>query len=318
VALPVAATYLLLQPARHLGVSHVYAIALALGIGLGLASCTFFLALVLFDGTRAAALGMDVLLLFVALIVWRRAGPPPPPRTPRSSSERVLAVAVLAAAVAGATSFLANSLDTPHGRWDAWATWNLRARWLADASPVWREAFAKPTIHGDYPLLVPASVARLWVYAGARDTVAPAIIGAAYATALVLLLYAVLASLRGRAQALVGAVWLLGSPVFLRIAPWQYADVPLAFNLLAVLASLALWRSGSRAAPAGPGVGGCRRRPGGVDEERGVDAGPRHRRRACGTRDRAARGDLRAAAWFAAGCCRRLRSGSYFRTALPP
>ena len=60
VALPVAATYLLLQPARHLGVSHACAIALAIGIGLGLASCTFFLALVLFDGTRAAALGMDV------------------------------------------------------------------------------------------------------------------------------------------------------------------------------------------------------------------------------------------------------------------
>lgn len=240
-ALPVAATYLLLQPARRAGVSQVCTIALAIGLGLGIASCAFFLALVLFDGRRAGVIAIDGVLLLFALIVWRRSGThSATPRTPLSSSESVLAVAVLAAAAAGITSFLANTLDLPHGEWDAWATWNLRARWLADTGPAWRAAFAKPTIHGDYPLLLPATVARLWVYAGANEPIVPAVVAATYSTAVVLLLYAALAALRGRAQGLIGALCLLGTPVFLRVAPWQYADIPLAFNLLAVVTLLAL------------------------------------------------------------------------------
>lgn len=240
-ALPVGATYLLLQPARRAGASRVCTTALAIGAGLGIASCTFFLALVLFDGRRAGVIGVDAVLMAFALAVWRRSGTCPAARpAPLSSRERVLAIAVLVAAAAGATSFLANTLEDPQGRWDAWATWNLRARWLADAGPAWRAAFAKPTVHGDYPLLLPATVARLWVYGGAHDPIVPAAVAAAYGTALVLLLYAALAALRGRAQGLIGALCLLGTPLFLRIVPWQYADVPLAFNLLAVVALLSL------------------------------------------------------------------------------
>ncbi|MEO8603443.1 MAG: hypothetical protein ABI629_12775 [bacterium] len=240
-ALPVGAAYLLLQPARRAGMSRTCATALAIGAGLGIASCTFFLALVLFDGQRAGVIGVDAVLMAVALVVWRRAGTVAAQQpAPLSSSERVLAIALCIAAAAAATSFLANTLEDPHGRWDAWATWNLRARWLADAGPAWRTAFAKPTGHGDYPLLLPDTVARLWVYGGTRDVIVPAAVAAAYGAALVLLLYAGLAALRGRAQGLIGALCLLGTPVFLRILPWQYADVPLAFNLLAVVTLLAL------------------------------------------------------------------------------
>lgn len=240
-ALPMAATYLLLQPARRDGASRALTTALAIGLGLGLASCTFFVALEAFDGGRAGVIGIDALLLAAALVVWRRAGAvPAAPSTPLAGRERLLAAALLVAAAAAATSFLANTLQDPHGRWDAWATWNLRARWLAEAGPVWRDGFAKPTIHGDYPLLLPGTVARLWVYGGGRDLVAPAAVAAAYGAALILLLYAALASLRDRTQGLIGALCLLGTPFLLRIVAWQYADVPLAFNLLAVVALLAL------------------------------------------------------------------------------
>jgi hypothetical protein len=219
------------------------ALALAIGLGLGIASCTYFVALVLFDGARAAVVGIDAVLLLVALAVRQRSGPPHPAasRGRLSSHERVLAVAVLVAAAAAAISFLANTREAPHGDWDAWATWNLRARWLADTGAAWRDAFPKPTMHGDYPLLVPATVARLWVYGGTKAPAVPAGVAAAYGAALVLLLYAALATVRGRAQGLIGALCLLGTPVFLRVVPWQYADVPLAFNLLAVCALLALF-----------------------------------------------------------------------------
>ncbi|MBX3027044.1 hypothetical protein KF840_19240 [bacterium] len=240
-AVPVAATYLLLQPARREGASRGLTTALAIGLGLGLSSCTFFVALELCDGGRAGVAGIDALLLAAALVAWRRAGAAPAaPSTPLSAREGLLVAAVLAAALAAAISFLANTVQDPHGRWDAWATWNLRARWLAEAGPAWRDGFAKPTIHGDYPLLLPGAVARLWVYGGGRDLVAPAAVAAAYGAALILLLYAALSSLRDRTQGLIGALCLLGTPFLLRIVAWQYADVPLAFNLLAVVALLAL------------------------------------------------------------------------------
>jgi len=317
--LPVAATYLLLAPVRRGGASQAYAIALSIGVGLGIASCTFFLALVLFDGRRAGAMAIDALLFVCALIVWRRCAAPPATRpAPWSSNQRLLAVAVVCAATAGATSFLANTLDSPHGNWDAWATWNVRARWLAEAGSAWRTSFAKPTMHGDYPLLLPATVARLWVYAGADAPFVPAAVAAAYATALVLLLYAALAALRGRAQGLIGALCLLGTPVFLRVAPWQYADVPLAFNLLAVITSLALYdRDPTRGRPllvwagVAAGLAAWTKNEGmmlllGIVGVRAVLLIARRP------------ADLRGAAWFAAGLLPPAATVLYFKWRLAP
>jgi hypothetical protein len=257
-ALPMAATYLLLHAARAAGLSRIGSLALAIGLGLGLASCAFLLALILFDGRRSGVMAIDAAFLLLALAVrWRSpASGIRRPAAPFGVAEHLLVLSLVAASVAGAVSFLANTLDSPHGRWDAWATWNVRARWLAAAGAAWRDAVAPPAIHGDYPWLVPATVARLWVYAGGAPTAVPAAVAFAYAAALVALLYACLAALRGRAQALVAALCLLGTPLFLRIAPWQYADLPLAFNLLAALALLALYdRDPQRGRPLLPWAG---------------------------------------------------------------
>lgn len=242
-ALPVAATYLLLRPLRAAGLGTTGVVALALGLGLGLSSCLFLLALIVSDGSRTGVIALDAAFLLVALAISRRL---PTPAVPRRAAhggtvETVLLVAVAVASLAAAVSFLANTFDAPHGRWDAWATWNVRARWLATAGTAWRESVLQPAVHGDYPWLVPATVARLWVYAGETPIAVPAALAFAYTVALVALLYAGLAALRDRTQGLVAALCLLGTPLFLRLAPWQYADLPLAFQLLAVLTLLALY-----------------------------------------------------------------------------
>lgn len=217
-------------------------IALAVGIGLGLASGAYFVALVLFGGARVGVIAVDVALVALAIAVarYRAAAPPPLPAQPFSLLERGLAAAVLIAALAAAAAFAANTVAAPHGEWDAWAIWNLRARWLYRAGPAWWTAFTKETIHGDYPVLLPSAVARLWAYRGADPTLVPAALAAAYAGALVLLLYGALAALRGRAQGLLGALCLLGTPLFPSRAAWQYADIPLAYYVLATLVLLAL------------------------------------------------------------------------------
>jgi hypothetical protein len=147
-------------------------VALAIGIGFAVSSCTFFLSLLLFDGARLGVIAIDLaLLLLAAVAAWRRPGRPqarvPHPSSPR---DRLLVAAVLAAALTGAIAFFINTLEDPHGQWDAWMTWNLRARALVRAGPAWRTLFAPPTVHGDYPLMVPAAVARIWVYGGAEDS----------------------------------------------------------------------------------------------------------------------------------------------------
>jgi hypothetical protein len=217
-------------------------VALAIGIGFAVSSCTFFLSLLLFDGARLGVIAIDLaLLLLAAVAAWRRPGRPqarvPHPSSPR---DRLLVAAVLAAALTGAIAFFINTLEDPHGQWDAWMTWNLRARALVRAGPAWRTLFAPPTVHGDYPLMVPAAVARIWVYGGAEDPSVPAALAAAYAGAIVLLIYGALAALRGQTAGLLGALCLLGTPLFLRSAPWQYADIPLAFCVLAAVALLAM------------------------------------------------------------------------------
>jgi hypothetical protein len=142
-------------------------------------------------------------------------------------------------------------------------------------------------------------------------------VGAVYGTALVLLLYAALATLRGRAQALVGALCLLGTPVFLRVVPWQYADVPLAFNLLAVVASLALYDQDPTRRPVLVWAGVA----GGLaawtkNEGMVLVLGIIVVRAALMVVRRAP--DLRAAAWFAAGLLPPAVVALYFKIALAP
>src|SRR5579871_4930579 len=68
----------------------------------------------------------------VALILqfWRRRREPPPANQPRSSFVILPAAALLVALVL-ATAAIASGWDSlPHGNWDAWSIWNLRAKFL--------------------------------------------------------------------------------------------------------------------------------------------------------------------------------------------
>ena len=224
--------------------------ALALGLGLGASSLGYFLSLIA-HGASGGVGWFDCSLLLVGAVAARAAavraraagsgGARARAFAPNISvRDRVLLVAVTVAALAGAAAFVANTIANPHGEWDAWAIWNLRARELVRAGADWRTSVSEQTVHGDYPLLLPGAVARLWVYIGTESTLAPALLAAAYAAALVVLMYAVLTAVRGRTQGLLGALCLLGTPAFLTTAAWQYADIPLGYYLLAALGLLAV------------------------------------------------------------------------------
>jgi hypothetical protein len=162
--------------------------------------------------------------------------PPPAARTTTLATAAAVTLLIVTAAVA-LLSFLSASAVYPHGEWDAWAQWNLRARFLFRglADGAWQQAFA-PILqwsHPDYPPLVPASVARLWTYAGRETLAAPIAFAGIMAACTVLAAGLSAARIRGAARGCLAAAVILACPSFVRYAASQCADIALGFFMLA-------------------------------------------------------------------------------------
>ena len=208
--LPIAIAFLLIKrtwpPRRQDGPP--LTLSLAIGVGLGIGSGTFFLSLVLFNGSPSGTLSLEVGLLLLALTWWIF-------RRQRRTSSAVsftaepwhplhwLAVIGMAeGGVAVLATFVLNSMASPHGEWDAWAIWNLRARFLFRGRPDWHTAFSQHLAwsHPDYPPLLPSAIARSWAFIGADPTIVPITVALLFSAATVGLLYSSLWWLRSRSQ----------------------------------------------------------------------------------------------------------------------
>jgi hypothetical protein len=146
----------------------------------------------------------------------------------------ILRAAFGATAVVALFAVIASFVASPHGDWDAWAIWNQHARFLfrGGGSDTWRTLFAIDWTQPDYPLLLPASVARMWAYAGHESTLGPALIATVLGAGSVAL---VVTAIAGRRGWIAGAL-MLGAPTFLTQISSQCADVPLACFIVAALA----------------------------------------------------------------------------------
>ena len=230
-------------------------IALGFGLGTGLSSVLLFLWMIAFGPTRGFPLA-EVGLLGIAAIAgmpWRWGGratqpptaPTPPGDGPRRGSRLLAFVLVSAALVAlgaATAAFLSLLRQHPHGEWDAWMNWDLRARMIFRGGDQWRTAFsaAIPWSHPDYPMLVPSLVVRNWLYAGTDTLRGPALVAAAFTFGTVALLAGALAVLRSPSQGLLAGLILLGTPFFIVHGVSLYGDVPLGFFFLATMVFLAL------------------------------------------------------------------------------
>jgi 4-amino-4-deoxy-L-arabinose transferase-like glycosyltransferase len=219
--------------------------ALGVGIGAGLASLGLFASLVLFGPTRAFPLveaAVLALLAFAASRSPRAAGLGPGLGEWLAGPARLLTPVFLLALVAAAAAFVTMLRQEPHGGWDAWMNWDMRARMIFLGGPTWRTAFAAelPWSHPDYPVLLPSLVVRAWLYGGKATLLGPALVAATFAFGAVALLVTALAALRAPSQGLLAGMVLLATPFFIRHATSLYADVPLAFFFLATVVCLAL------------------------------------------------------------------------------
>lgn len=232
--------------------SHVMLkLSFGIGIGLGVFSCFFFVWLSVFGpSSRGLIPALIVIVLLMAAILAyrvRKSGRLPARELsteplPKLKLRWILGILFLVSIVFGVASFVFLSLKKPHGDWDAWAIWNLRARFLFRGGDQWTSAFSGllEAARPDYPLLVPSAIAGLWTCIGNDTVLVPVLLSFLFTFAAVGLTVSSLAILRGKNQAFLAGVILLGTPFLITHGESQYADVPLAFFFLGTLIFLAL------------------------------------------------------------------------------
>jgi hypothetical protein len=124
--------------------------ALGAGIGIGLTSIIFLFLDVAGAATPATIFGVDIALLGV--LGWRCLQTRSGNRAQSVSEEKMrgfrwtwlLAVAFGIALLASSIRLVQMAIALPVGEWDAWALWNLRAKFLAGPAGAWRYALTIP------------------------------------------------------------------------------------------------------------------------------------------------------------------------------
>jgi hypothetical protein len=223
-------------------------LALSLGIGCGACSALVLAWLVVVGRPGRAILPVEIAAAVLA--GWVAISRHGPSGARRKSAEvangRVSRPLLWAAAVVMSLAALCVGVrvfTAPHGDWDAWASWNMKARMIYLGGDHWRDVFSGllPDAVPEYPLLLPLSVAGLWLTVGSPAAIAPALLAAAFGCATVLTLGSGLSLLRSKSQGLLAGAVLAATPFFVIHESSQYADVPLAYFFLATLVLLALY-----------------------------------------------------------------------------
>src|SRR5579864_2630448 len=227
--------------------------SLSFGFGLGIFSVIFFLARASgVANVLALDLAVFAFLLAIFFFFFLRTRPQ---TTVTTSLARetfggpmwlhwLLTAAFVIALFAAVYSTVLRTLAHPHGDgWDAFAIWNLHARFLFLGGAHWRDGFTPliPWSHPDYPLLLPAAIAHFWTFLGYDAPAVPAVIGSVFTLATVALLFSSLSILRGALPAMLGGLTLLATPSFITVGTSQYADIPLSFFVLATIVLLRLY-----------------------------------------------------------------------------
>ena len=156
-------------------------------------------------------------------------------RTEIGRPQLILVSLLVLAMPMAALIFLETQANYPDGSWDAWAIWNMRARFLtragADYAVGLRESIAIP--HADYPLLLPGLVAQWWLVLGAESVTVPAMIAAVFTASTVAMPAIALTLLRSRAIGITAALILLGIPFLMIAGASQCADIVVAAYIAA-------------------------------------------------------------------------------------
>ena len=122
----------------------------------------------------------------------------------------------------------------PHGEWDAWAIWNLKARFLFRNPEQWFDGFSQVInwTHPDYPLFLPALVAKLWTMVNGESVLVPHIVALFYLFSATVIVFCMVNHFSHSTMAAIAVLVLLSSYAYIKTSVLLTADMPLATLLL--------------------------------------------------------------------------------------
>ena len=228
-------------------------ISIAAGLGFGLISLILFFWLLIVGSTHGFPMLEKIvflpLIIFFLYIFWKkkplRLRPAPREDLEKSKIEKVLSILFPLALVFASLTFVFVSLKEPHGGWDAWAFWNMKARFILRAEEGWIEAFSPLLAQSSYPLLIPLNIVHGWKNIGYETVVMPAALAYIFTFSSILLATSSLTILRGKSQGLLAGLVLLGTAYFIKHGAAQYGDIPVGFFFLSTLVLFALYDGSS-------------------------------------------------------------------------
>jgi Dolichyl-phosphate-mannose-protein mannosyltransferase len=222
-------------------------------LGLGICSIEFFLWVVIFGRASVRAMWLEMATA-VALIAWSAGTRYKRKKSNLSTADarimqhdpwsaRVIYASFAVAASIALVAFVVLSARAPEGGFDAWDHFTIKARFLLLGGEQWKRSFL-PVLDDkpDYPFLLPATLARFWMYLGRETALVQVLMAMLFTFATAGLLVSSLSLLRDRKQALLAGLVLLGTPFFVTHGATQYPDVPVGFFFLSVLVLLSLAR----------------------------------------------------------------------------
>lgn len=219
--------------------SMMLTLPIGVALGLGISSCISFLSLITSGGRNLHFLAFECIIALALLAIvlrkvkrielygWK----------PDDPLATLLLIILSVAAITALFSLIRGSAFFSHGGWDAWAFWNLRARFIFRDGAAWaRTAFSPQLPNTDYPLLLPALIVRGWNLYGRETPLIPSAIAVAFDVLAAGLVFSSVAHFCSRSKALLATLLLITTPLFIRMATFQYADVPLScFYLITIL-----------------------------------------------------------------------------------
>jgi len=200
-------------------------------LGIGLTSILFLAALLLIPGMPSLAMWVEIgVLAWVSYDLFRRPNRASPTEPRRQFPWNLMLITALILALILIITAMSGAWENnPQGNWDAWAIWNLRARFLAAGGSVARRAWSPllSSTHPEYPLLTSAFVARAWTYGHTLSDTVPIAVSCLYFLALISVATGGMAAWRSGPLGLLLGFSLAATPTLVHVVPDQYADIPL-------------------------------------------------------------------------------------------
>ena len=144
-----------------------------------------------------------------------------------------------------------DSIQNPHGLWDAWGDWNLGARFISRDPKGWANSFHQiisTMFHTDYPLLQKGFIARCWLITKNETVWVPIFFCFVFTFCTIGLLASSVSYFTNKTNGLIAGLVLLCTPFFMTMGDSQYADNTVGYFYLATIVLLTFARSEGLAA----------------------------------------------------------------------